>query len=297
MPSIALQVGVAQRGRARGVVACTNAAEHVRQPLHRRDVRAALGLVGVQQRRPARRRAPPASFQARLRGVARARREALAGERRHQVRGVAGQQDAAAAPGRGHARVERVDDRALDRRGLAVEPLARPRARSRPARGAARRPRPGAASTPSGGGPGDIGSVTIGPLRVADEVRVRDLAQRAVDERVDDDPALRRGLAVERDLQAGADRAVAAVAADEPAGRHALGGPAVGRAQVERRRGRRAGRACRASARAGPRRVGRSRERGEHRALHRRLVDRDQRRVAEQPDPRARRSRPRGRRR
>jgi len=117
------------------------------------------------------------------------------------------------------------------------------------------------------------------PRGVADEVRVRRLGHGTVDERVDNQPALREREAAEGDLQAAADRAAPAVAADQ-----------VARAQLLR-----ASAADRAHPRAHVLRTPVDRldavspaqlharavlQRGDHRALHRGLVDRHERRVA-----------------
>ena len=116
------------------------------------DMRAPLLLVGVEQRARARRRG---RRRASTRGWPRpARRDENPWPANGGMRWAASPASRT-RPRRQrarHPRVERVDDRALDLGVLAVEPLARRCAGRRPGRGGARRPRPRAASTPSGGG-------------------------------------------------------------------------------------------------------------------------------------------------
>lgn len=178
-------------------------------------MRAALNLIGIEQPGGGTRE-DVRELPRQVAGVARAGGEALAGKRRHQVGGVAGQQGAAVAPARSHARVERVDDRSLDLGVLAIEPLGDRatecfglQVRSRVLIGA-QHPLPAVA-------PRGHRQRHRRPSGASDEMRMWDLRQRTVDERVYDDPALRRRPALERDLQLRTHGAASTIASNQPA--------------------------------------------------------------------------------
>ncbi len=144
-----------------------DAAPAHREPLHAPHVRTALGLIAVEQ--PLRRAAKHGvELPRQVAGVARARGEALTGERRRQVRGVAGQQHAPDAPALGRANVEGVDDARArtrrSRRSTHGSSSSRMRAGSRNGAGSS----PGWSIHSQRWRPGDIGSETAGRSDVAD---------------------------------------------------------------------------------------------------------------------------------
>ena len=201
------------------------------QALHAGDMRPPLLLVGVEQAL-VRAAEDGGELPREVGRVPRAAREPLAGERRHQVGRVAGEQDPAAAP-RG--------------RPSACGTCRRPRARSRRARRRAIRSTARRTAAGLEVRCGVLARVQHPlPAVAAGRHRQRDHrprwrgrrsaaagpAQRAVDERVDDDPALGRGAPFERDLKSRPHRAARAVAADEEAPGDPLRAPAVGRAHV-----------------------------------------------------------------
>ncbi len=121
-----------------------------------------------------------------------------------------------------------------------------------------------------------------GTAGVADEVRVRHLAQRPVDQGVDDDPPLRRRRTGEGDAEARADRAAGAVTRHEVPRGDGRGTPAIGRPQ--QRLDVRSSLVEPVEFDLAPhvdRPLG---ERVQQRTLHRRLMDRHEWRVAERAD-------------
>ena len=274
----------AARTRARAVD-WTKPPMHVGQPLHRRDVRPALGLVGVEQR-VGRAAEHGGELPGEVGRVARAGREPLPGERRHHVRGVAGQQHAAAAPARGRARVEGVDDGALDLGGLAVEPLADARAGRRRARGTASASSPGCSIHSQRWRPGrhrqrhdrplrrGRRSAGAGPCAAGGRPARRRRPSAAARSCRRTGSAAARAPRCRRRRSRRRQRAVIRSRAPA-AGRPDVDVDAVG-AAVERLERQ-------AAAHLDGRPLG---QRGEQRPLHRRLVDRDERRVPEQADAR-----------
>jgi hypothetical protein len=113
---LALQEAAVALGGHRRVGRLDHVAQPHREFDERAHVRPALGLVGVEQRLGRGARAPRGELPPQVGRVADAGAQALAEERRRLVRGVAGEQQAAAAPAGGDHRVEGVDRAALEPR-------------------------------------------------------------------------------------------------------------------------------------------------------------------------------------
>ena len=208
---------VARRGLGR-VGDADHLAELDREVDRRAGARSALLVVGGQERR----RGAPVEHEVELPRqvgrVAEAGAHALSGERRHLVRGVAGEEDPPDLPPRGDPRLERVDGVPLE---AGVARVHVPRREQLPGPGllvqvldpflgeAHELPAPAARSARHGGGR---------PRRVADlEVgRVEDPG--LVEDHVDDEPVVEEAPVVDVDAEQGANGRVGAVAADDVPG-------------------------------------------------------------------------------